>query len=55
MNTVPISVEARKVFTGETMVSVIGEIDLATTPKVQKAVSRYTGPGSPRPPQGRIH
>jgi anti-anti-sigma factor len=41
MNTVPISVEARKVFTGETMVTVIGEIDLATTPQVQKAVARY--------------
>jgi len=41
MNTVPFSVEARKVVTGETMVTVIGEIDLATTPQVQKAVSRY--------------
>jgi anti-sigma B factor antagonist len=41
MNTVPISVEARKVFTGETMITVIGEIDLATTPQVQKAVSRF--------------
>ena len=41
MNTVPFSVEARKVFTGETMVTVIGEIDLATTPQVQKEVSRF--------------
>ena len=41
MNTVPISVEARKVVTGETMVTVIGEMDLATTPQVQKVVSRY--------------
>ena len=36
----PIEIETRKVDTGETMVTVIGEIDLATAPEVQKAVSR---------------
>jgi anti-sigma B factor antagonist len=41
MNTVPFSVEARRVVTGEMMVTVIGEMDMATTPEVQKAVSRY--------------
>jgi len=40
---VPIEIETRKVKTGETMVTVIGEIDLATTPQVQKAVSRIKG------------
>ena len=35
MNTVPFSVEARKVDTGEMMVTVIGEIDLATGPQFQ--------------------
>ena len=39
----PIEVEIHKVDTGETMVTVIGEIDLATAPAVQKAVSRLKG------------
>jgi anti-sigma B factor antagonist len=38
---VPIEIETRRVDTGEMMVTVIGEIDLATAPQVQTAVSRY--------------
>jgi anti-sigma B factor antagonist len=40
---VPIEIETRKVDTGETMVTVIGEIDLATAPAVQKRISRLKG------------
>ena len=40
---VPIEIETRKVDTGETMVTVIGEIDLATAPTVQKRISRLKG------------
>ena len=38
---VPIEIETRRVDTGEMMVTVIGEFDMATTPQVQKAISRY--------------
>jgi anti-sigma B factor antagonist len=38
---VPIEIETRRVDTGEMMVTVMGEIDLATAPQVQAAVSRY--------------
>jgi anti-sigma B factor antagonist len=40
---VPIEIESRRVDTGEMMVTVTGELDLATTPHLQKTLSRYKG------------
>jgi anti-sigma B factor antagonist len=43
VNQVPFSVESRKVATGETQVTVTGEIDLATAPDLAKKLARSRG------------
>lgn len=43
VGTVPIHVESRKVDTGEMMVIVTGEVDLASTPWVTKEIGRHSG------------
>jgi anti-sigma B factor antagonist len=40
---VPFAVDSRKVDTGETQITVVGEIDLATAPLLDRAISHHTG------------
>ena len=40
---VPFAVDSWKVDTGETQITVIGEIDLATAPFLDRAISHHTG------------